>query len=56
VSDPVVPAERVFVEEDPGVSHAKRDGGEKRREDAPAAEPAACGASIEAGEFEALQA
>ena len=41
MSNAVMPAESVFVEENPGVAHAKRDGGEERSKDAPSAKAAA---------------
>ena len=55
MGDAVVPAERVFVEENPAVSHAKRNGREIGCQHAPAAEPSASRAPIEAGEFKSGQ-
>src|ERR1700733_4221898 len=52
VSDAVVPAEGVLVEEDPGVTHSCRGSGKIAGQNAPAAQSAAGGTSVEAGQFE----
>jgi hypothetical protein len=54
--DPVVPAERVFVEENPGISHAQRKTGEATRQRAPAAQGPTGGSAVEAGQFKAREA
>ncbi len=50
--DAVVPAERVFIQEDPGISHAERGGRQVRRKNPPSSQSAIAAAAVETCQFE----